>query len=189
MTVFVYLAIINIYKGADTVVSDIDGLRYTTLLYGTGPGHAEPRALPLNASSPAAANADAVHASAVPRQWATHGGEDVPIWALGKSLDFYYLTMIIIIILNIKILRADRICFKFWHKDCLLRSNMLQIRENYRTFYNKGQLNDCKVINSVILRVIGIEFNTNSRTYLPSQSRCFVHSYTRASLCYSFLTL
>lgn len=66
---------------------------------------------------------------------------------------------------------------------------MLQIRENYRTFYNKGQLNDCKVINSVILRVIGIEFNTNSRTYLPSQSRCFVHSYTRASLCYSFLTL
>lgn len=69
------------------MVSDIDGLRYTTLLYGTGPGHSEPRALPLNTtSSSAAAVADAVHAAAVPRQWATHGGEDVPIWALGKIL-------------------------------------------------------------------------------------------------------
>lgn len=69
--------------GADTVPSDIDGLRYTTLLYGTGPGHSEPRALPLNSTATAAAFADAVHASAVPRQWATHGGEDVPIYALG----------------------------------------------------------------------------------------------------------
>ncbi|KAL0830522.1 hypothetical protein ABMA28_002683 [Loxostege sticticalis] len=69
--------------GADTVVSDIDGLRYTTLLYGTGPGHSEPRALPLNATASNTAPADAVHASAVPRQWATHGGEDVPIYALG----------------------------------------------------------------------------------------------------------
>ncbi|CAH0399763.1 unnamed protein product [Chilo suppressalis] len=69
--------------GADTVVSDIDGLRYTTLLYGTGPGHSEPRALPLNTTASAPANVDAVHAAAVPRQWATHGGEDVPIYALG----------------------------------------------------------------------------------------------------------
>uniref|UniRef100_A0A2A4ITJ3 alkaline phosphatase n=1 Tax=Heliothis virescens TaxID=7102 RepID=A0A2A4ITJ3_HELVI len=69
--------------GADTVVSDIDGLRYTTLLYGTGPGHSEPRALPLNTTTSTAASADAVHAAAVPRQWATHGGEDVPIYALG----------------------------------------------------------------------------------------------------------
>lgn len=67
--------------GADTVVSDIDGFRYTTLLYGTGPGHSEPRALPLNSTS---SSADAVHAAAVPRQWATHGGEDVPIYALGN---------------------------------------------------------------------------------------------------------
>ncbi|KAJ0183231.1 hypothetical protein K1T71_001207 [Dendrolimus kikuchii] len=69
--------------GADTVPSDIDGLRYTTLLYGTGPGHSEPRALPLNTSSSSTTPADAVHAAAVPRQWATHGGEDVPIYALG----------------------------------------------------------------------------------------------------------
>lgn len=68
------------------MVSDIDGLRYTTLLYGTGPGHSEPRALPLNATASNTAPADAVHASAVPRQWATHGGEDVPIYALGKFL-------------------------------------------------------------------------------------------------------
>lgn len=64
------------------MLSDIDGLRYTTLLYGTGPGHSEPRALPLNSSS-SLTPADAVHAAAVPRQWATHGGEDVPIYALG----------------------------------------------------------------------------------------------------------
>lgn len=67
------------------MVSDIDGLRYTTLLYGTGPGHAEPRALPLNATATTSA-ADAVHAAAVPRQWATHGGEDVPVYALGKAV-------------------------------------------------------------------------------------------------------
>lgn len=67
-------------------MSDIDGLRYTTLLYGTGPGHAEPRAIPLNDTAIASAAADAVHAAAVPRQWATHGGEDVPIYALGKAL-------------------------------------------------------------------------------------------------------
>lgn len=66
------------------MVSDIDGLRYTTLLYGTGPGHSEPRALPLNTTLLIGALADAVHASAVPRQWATHGGEDVPVYALGK---------------------------------------------------------------------------------------------------------
>lgn len=74
--------------GADTVVSDIDGLRYTTLLYGTGPGHSEPRTLPLNGTS--TTPADAVHAAAVPKQWATHGGEDVPIYALGLNDIFYW---------------------------------------------------------------------------------------------------
>ncbi|XP_063534716.1 alkaline phosphatase-like [Cydia strobilella] len=66
--------------GADTMVSDIDGLRYTTLLYGTGPGHAEPRAIPANST---VTSPDSVHAAAAPRQWATHGGEDVPVYALG----------------------------------------------------------------------------------------------------------
>lgn len=56
------------------------------MLYGTGPGHSEPRALPLNTSSSSTIPADAVHAAAVPRQWATHGGEDVPIYALGDYL-------------------------------------------------------------------------------------------------------
>lgn len=68
------------------MVSDIDGLRYTTLLYGSGPGHAEPRTLPLNGSD--TAPADAVHAAAVPRQWATHGAEDVPVYALGKKQEW-----------------------------------------------------------------------------------------------------
>lgn len=76
------------FTGADTVVSDIDGLKYTTILYGTGPGHSEPRALPLNSTS--SAPADAVHAAAVPRQWATHGGEDVPVYALGKLVIYLH---------------------------------------------------------------------------------------------------
>ncbi|XP_050679249.1 alkaline phosphatase, tissue-nonspecific isozyme-like [Leptidea sinapis] len=67
--------------GTDTVPSDIDGFKYTTLLYGTGPGHSEPRAVPLNGTT--SSSVDAVHASAVPRQWSTHGGEDVPVYALG----------------------------------------------------------------------------------------------------------
>ncbi|CAH2047067.1 unnamed protein product, partial [Iphiclides podalirius] len=67
--------------GSDAEVSDIDGLHYTTLLYGTGPGHSEPRSVPTNNTY--SAPVDAVHAAAVPRQWATHGGEDVPVYALG----------------------------------------------------------------------------------------------------------
>ncbi|XP_068634039.1 alkaline phosphatase-like [Battus philenor] len=67
--------------GGDIDVSDFDDLPYTTLLYGTGPGHSEPRSLPINSTN--SIPTDAVHAAAVPRQWSTHGGEDVPVYALG----------------------------------------------------------------------------------------------------------
>ncbi|XP_023310523.1 alkaline phosphatase, tissue-nonspecific isozyme-like isoform X2 [Anoplophora glabripennis] len=68
--------------GPDSKVSDVDGQPYTTILYGNGPGFATPRIIPMNTTS-AAEDRNQVHASAVPRQWATHGGEDVPVYALG----------------------------------------------------------------------------------------------------------
>ncbi|XP_067004529.1 alkaline phosphatase [Anabrus simplex] len=71
----------NPILGVDSKVSDVDGFPYNTLLYGNGPGHAQPRPIPSNLSTTEQRNT--VHASAVPRQWATHGGEDVPIFAQG----------------------------------------------------------------------------------------------------------
>lgn len=76
-----HILLARLTAGADTQASDVDGLAYSTLLYGSGPGHAAPRALPLNASAGAP---DAVHAAAAPRTWATHGAEDVPVYALGE---------------------------------------------------------------------------------------------------------
>lgn len=60
----------------------MDGQPYTTILYGNGPGFATPRIVPMNTTS-ATEDRNQVHSSAVPRQWATHGGEDVPVYALG----------------------------------------------------------------------------------------------------------
>lgn len=68
--------------GPDSRVSDIDGQPYTTVLYGNGPGFATPRIVPMNITS-ATEDRNQVNAAAVPRQWATHGGEDVPVYALG----------------------------------------------------------------------------------------------------------
>jgi alkaline phosphatase len=67
--------------GVDSKMSDIDGLPYSTLLYGNGPGFSQPRPVPSNSSSSEMAGRNSVHGAAVPRQWATHGGEDVPIYA------------------------------------------------------------------------------------------------------------
>ncbi|XP_046683391.1 alkaline phosphatase, tissue-nonspecific isozyme-like [Homalodisca vitripennis] len=72
----------NPVLGTDTKPSDVDGQPYSTLLYGSGPGYSVPRSVPNNASS-AAEERNAVHGSAVPRQWGTHGGEDVPVFAAG----------------------------------------------------------------------------------------------------------
>ncbi|XP_050306488.1 alkaline phosphatase-like [Anthonomus grandis grandis] len=68
--------------GSDSKVSDVDGQPYTTILYGNGPGFATPRIVPMNTSS-AVEDKNQVHGSAVPRQWGTHAGEDVPVYALG----------------------------------------------------------------------------------------------------------
>lgn len=67
-----------ILTGTDPKPSDMDGLPYSSLLYGNGPGYTSPRAIPSNNSEE---EKNAVHGSAVPRQWATHGGEDVPVYA------------------------------------------------------------------------------------------------------------
>ncbi|XP_023712942.1 alkaline phosphatase [Cryptotermes secundus] len=73
----------NPILGIDSKTSDVDGLPYSTLLYGNGPGFSQPRPVPSNSSSSETAGRNSVHGSAVPRQWATHGGEDVPIYAQG----------------------------------------------------------------------------------------------------------
>lgn len=72
-----------LFTGVDVKPSDVDGLPYSTLLYGNGPGHsAEHRLVPmLNATD--AETHNRLHGAAVPRQWATHGGEDVPVYAAG----------------------------------------------------------------------------------------------------------
>lgn len=72
----------NVFAGPDSKVSDIDGQPYTTILYGNGPGYSTPRIIPLNTTTQPE-DRNQVHGSAVPRQWATHGGEDVPVYALG----------------------------------------------------------------------------------------------------------
>lgn len=62
----------------------MDGLPYSSLLYGNGPGYTSPRAIPSNTSEE---ERNAVHGAAVPRQWATHGGEDVPVYAQVVALE------------------------------------------------------------------------------------------------------
>lgn len=69
------------FLGTDSRLSDVDGQPYSTLLYGNGPGFTSPRAVPGNGTGD---TTNVVHTSAVPRQWATHGGEDVPVYAQGK---------------------------------------------------------------------------------------------------------
>lgn len=59
----------------DSRKSDVDNLPYTTLLYGNGPGFGNDRHDSYGK--------DTVQSSAVPRNWATHGGEDVPVFSTG----------------------------------------------------------------------------------------------------------
>ncbi|XP_044583815.1 alkaline phosphatase-like [Cotesia glomerata] len=63
--------------GSDSKKSDVDGKPYTTLLYSNGPGHTEPRSVMREAGK------DSIQTAGVPRTWATHGGEDVPVFATG----------------------------------------------------------------------------------------------------------
>ncbi|XP_022162133.1 alkaline phosphatase-like [Myzus persicae] len=75
----------NDILGVDVKPSDVDGLPYSTLLYGNGPGHrAEHRLVPMVNATDAETH-NRLHGAAVPRQWATHGGEDVPVYAAGPQ--------------------------------------------------------------------------------------------------------
>ncbi|XP_043272599.1 alkaline phosphatase-like [Venturia canescens] len=66
--------------GSDTKTSDLDGKPYTTLLYGNGPGYSETRKdIRRNSRD----DQNAIQTAGVPRAWATHGGEDVPVFAIG----------------------------------------------------------------------------------------------------------
>ncbi|XP_025265783.1 alkaline phosphatase [Camponotus floridanus] len=63
--------------GSDSKLSDVDGQPYTTLLYSNGPGYTDPRTILREAGK------DSIQTAGVPRAWATHGGEDVPVFAIG----------------------------------------------------------------------------------------------------------
>lgn len=67
----------------DVKPSDVDGLSYSTLLYGNGPGYSTEHRLVPMVNVTDAEKQNRLHGAAVPRQWATHGGEDVPVYAAG----------------------------------------------------------------------------------------------------------
>lgn len=65
-------------------ISDEDFLPYTTLLYGNGPGFQhQTSGLRPDISQDDLLDVNYRHASAVPRDSAAHGGEDVGLWAVG----------------------------------------------------------------------------------------------------------
>lgn len=68
-------------SGTDTKTSDVDSLPYTSILYGSGPGYG---VRPVLATEEPHTDRDRVHAAAAPKQWATHGAEDVPVYAMGE---------------------------------------------------------------------------------------------------------
>ncbi|CAG0916471.1 unnamed protein product [Notodromas monacha] len=95
----------NPILGKDTRPSDVDNMPYTTLLYGNGPGygvagsgqdfhddaggadqHAAVASRRQDLSLVDTTASDYIQQSAVPRKWETHGGEDVPVYALVKIL-------------------------------------------------------------------------------------------------------
>lgn len=72
--------------GLDTEISDLDGKPYTTLLYGNGPGYAQ--TTPTGRHDLTGFNTqdiNFVQQAAVPRKYETHGGEDVPVYAIGPG--------------------------------------------------------------------------------------------------------
>lgn len=71
------------YLDFDSKPSDIDDLPYTTLLYGNGPGYG------VTKQDGVISGKNTIQAAAVPRVWATHGGEDVPIFATGPLASIF----------------------------------------------------------------------------------------------------
>ena len=69
-----------------------DGLPFTTLAYGNGPGR-----LPVSGSRPDLTGTDTHHKdyrqqSAIPMDFETHGGEEVPIYASGPMAHLFHKT-------------------------------------------------------------------------------------------------
>ncbi|XP_069162740.1 alkaline phosphatase isoform X4 [Procambarus clarkii] len=77
-------------EGFDTEISDLDGKPYTTLLYGNGPGYAH--TTPTGRQDLTGFNTqdiNFVQQAAVPRKYETHGGEDVPVYAMGPGAHLF----------------------------------------------------------------------------------------------------
>nr|CAD7460376.1 unnamed protein product [Timema tahoe] len=65
-----------VFPGYDSVMSDVDGRPYSTLQFANGPKFSPGRVSARN--------------SAVPLKWATHGGEDVPVFTRGPMADLLF---------------------------------------------------------------------------------------------------
>ncbi|KAI2811050.1 hypothetical protein BLOT_002220, partial [Blomia tropicalis] len=76
----------NSILGLDRSLSDLDHLPYTTLLYGNGPGN---RAIRDNLTNTNTESKQYKQQSAIPRRWSTHGGEDVPLYAIGPGSNMF----------------------------------------------------------------------------------------------------
>ena len=65
--------------------NDTDGVKYTTLMYGNGPGHSKDRTEPEDPSS-----LRNVYYSAVKMEDSNHGGEDVGLYSRGPFAHLFY---------------------------------------------------------------------------------------------------
>jgi alkaline phosphatase len=72
---------------APELARDQKGLPYTTLIYGNGPGHRQPRP---DLSQTNTEDPDYRQEAAVPLKDDTHSGEDVPIYAGGPGAHLFH---------------------------------------------------------------------------------------------------
>lgn len=80
----------NPILGVDAKLSDVDHKPYTTLLYGSGPGYTHTRkGGRYNITGEDTEGPNFIQQTAVPRAWATHGGEDVPVYAPGPMAHLF----------------------------------------------------------------------------------------------------
>ncbi|XP_054710229.1 alkaline phosphatase-like [Uloborus diversus] len=80
----------NPILGVDEKPSDVDNMPYTTLLYTNGPGynHQFPGGRE-NLTGINSADKNYIQQAAIPRRWASHGGEDVPVYAQGPMAHLF----------------------------------------------------------------------------------------------------
>ncbi|GFS41922.1 alkaline phosphatase, tissue-nonspecific isozyme [Trichonephila inaurata madagascariensis] len=77
----------DIFGFAD--ISNVDGMPYTTLMYSSGPGYKISATGRENITGVNTAHKDYLQQATVPRSTATHGGEDVGVYAIGPMAHLF----------------------------------------------------------------------------------------------------